>query len=279
MTDPMLEKLVRFQHPDRTLGYTRSLTDSTRAALFGTDEDALRATMQHLDAQRAAAARELAADPQVAADLARVPFSPGQRLVAIGESATADRLSWFEILRTLLHSERPDLDLRLENLAVSGATTTQALAAAPALRRQAGDWVFCMLGSNDAQRFGTPDGPRLVSPTETLRNLRELRAQAHLGEHARWVWVAPTPLDEALVAQFPFFRAAAITWTNRDVAELTAALRNLEDLMIDTADATTGADPFLDDGLHPSLATQKAIAARTLASIHIRRQINQPSFT
>jgi hypothetical protein len=47
MTDPMLEKLVRFQHPDRTLGYTRSLTDSTRAALS-------------LATQKAIAARTLA---------------------------------------------------------------------------------------------------------------------------------------------------------------------------------------------------------------------------
>jgi hypothetical protein len=106
MTAPMLEKLVRFQHPDRTLNYARSLTDATRAALFGTDEGALHAAVEHLDGQRAAAAHELAADPQVTADLTRVPFRPGQRLVAIGESATADRLSWFEILRTLLHCER-----------------------------------------------------------------------------------------------------------------------------------------------------------------------------
>jgi hypothetical protein len=37
------------------------------------------------------AADDLAADPDVAELLSRVPFTDGQRLVAIGESSTADR--------------------------------------------------------------------------------------------------------------------------------------------------------------------------------------------
>src|SRR5258706_12222201 len=151
MINPMLEKLVRFQHPERTLTFTRSLTDATLAALFGTDEDTLRATLQHLDAQRLAAARELATDPDVRANLERVPFTPGQHLVAIGESTTADRLSWFEILRTLLTSARPDLDLRFDKLAIAGPTTAPTLSAVPTLRRAASEWGLCILPTNDMQ--------------------------------------------------------------------------------------------------------------------------------
>jgi acyl-CoA thioesterase-1 len=271
MTNPMLEKLVRFQHPERTLSFARSLTDGTLAALFGTDEDALRATLEHLNAQRLAAARELAADPDVRANLERVPFTPGQHLVAIGESTTADRLSWFEILRTLLTSERPDLDLRFDNLAITGATTTQMLVGVSTIRQAAGDWVFCMLGTNDMRRFDSPDGPRLVSQTETLRNLRELRTQARLDDKAHWVWLAPTTVDEAVAAQFPYFRSAGITWTNRDVSELSEALKQTTDLVVETASAAALPGAFLDDGVHPSLRAQKALTASTLAALAARR--------
>lgn len=62
MSDPMLEKLIRFQRPDRVLGYARRLSDTTLAALFGTDEPTYRATLADLDARRAATVRALASD-------------------------------------------------------------------------------------------------------------------------------------------------------------------------------------------------------------------------
>jgi acyl-CoA thioesterase-1 len=267
MTNPMLEKLVRFQHPDRSLGYARNLSDDTLAALFGTDAATYRAALDEIDAQRTQAARTLAADPSVAALLKRLPFQRGQRIVAIGESTTADRLSWFEILGTLIGTERPDLELRFGNLAVAGATTTQTLAAVPSIRRQVGDWVFCMLGTNDLQRFGSPDGPRLVSESETLRNLRELRARAELAADARWVWLTPTPVDDAAIDAFPFFGGAGIYWRNKDVQELSAALPTAGDSLIQTASAAGAPDAFLDDGVHPSLATQQRLASLVLAAL------------
>lgn len=266
-SDPMIEKLVRFQRPDRVLGYARGLSDTTLAALFGTDETTYRATLADLDARRAATVRALAGDATVRADLERVPFTPGQHLVAIGESSTADRLSWFELLRELLTAERPDLRLRFDNLAVTSATTTQTLAGMPQVRGRLGDWVFCMLGTNDAQRFGSADGARLVSEAETARNLREIRAQARLGDGARWVWVTPTPVEETLVARFPFFRGAGITWSNHDLAAPAAELSASGDQVIDSASAVAPPDAFLDDGLHPSVATHQRIAARVLAAL------------
>jgi acyl-CoA thioesterase-1 len=271
MSDPMLEKLIRFQHPDRVLGFARPLTDQTLASIFGTDEETYRATLSDIEVQRANAVNALAADPAVHADLLSVPFVRGAHIVAVGESTTADRLSWFEILRTLLDAERPDLELRFDNLAITGATTTQVLAGLPAIRRQSADWVFCMLGSNDSQRFDSADGPQLVTRAETLRNLRELRARSLPDETSRWVWVTPTPVDESLVADFTFFRIAGITWTNADLSDLSKAFSELtDDLVIDSAPAVaaTGGDPaFIEDGVHPSIATQAALASRVLAAL------------
>lgn len=268
MSNPMMEKLFRFQHPERALAFARGLTDETLAGIFGTGLETYRATLSDIENERARAMNDLAADPDVQEDLRRVPFAHADHIVAIGESTTADRLSWFEILATLLHAARPDLELRFDNLAVSGATTTQTLASAPNVRRQEADWVFCMLGSNDAQRFGSADGPRLVTRTETARNLREIRHRADEGQ-SRWIWVVPTPMDEALVAAFPYFRAAGITWTTADAEHLAGLYAEMDDPVIETAHAVAavGDRAFMDDGAHPTLATHARIAASVLAAL------------
>ncbi|MCX5065973.1 GDSL-type esterase/lipase family protein [Micromonospora lupini] len=269
MTSPMLEKLIRFQRPERVLPFAQNLRVQTLAGIFGADETEYRTALETLIRQRAAAAARLATDPQVRADLTNLPFRPGDHLVAIGESTTADRLSWFELLRVLLQTERSDLRLRFDNLAVSGATTTQVLATVPAIRRQSADWMFCMLGSNDSQRLDAADGPLLVSRSETLRNLAQLRARALPVAESRWLWLTPTPVDETRVAAFPFFRGAGITWTNADITDLSAALLDSDDVVIDSAPAVTtaGADAFTDDGLHPSTTTHEALAARVLSAL------------
>ena len=279
MTAPMLDKLIRFQHPGRVFGFAQNLTDQTMAAIFGVDHPQYQSVLAELDGQRSAAAVRLAADPQVRADLHNVAVKKDAHVVAIGESTTADRLSWFELLRTLFDTERPDLGLRFDNLAVAGATTTQVLARLPEIRRQSADVLFCMLGANDAQRFGTHNvdpqhgdtgaGPRLVTAAETHRNLRELRARALPNAASCWVWVTPTPVNEALVAAFPFFRTAGISWANADIAETSASLIATDDLVIDSAPVVTAAsaEPLLEDGVHPRLATQEALAARVVAAL------------
>ena len=269
MTNPMIEKLIRFQRPERLLPFAQNLSVQTLAGLFGTDETEYLSTLETIDSQRTASAAQLAADPEVRANLANLPFQKGAHLVAVGESTTADRLSWFELLRTLLETERSDLELRFDNLAVSGATSTQVLATAPAIRRQAADWMFCMLGTNDSQRFAGPSGPSLVSRPETLRNLTALRALALPAESSHWIWLTPMPVDETLIAGFPYFRGSGITWTNADIAELSSALRDLDDPVIDSSPAVTlaGAHAFTEDGLHPSIATHEALAARVVAAL------------
>ncbi|WP_426516861.1 SGNH/GDSL hydrolase family protein [Diaminobutyricibacter sp. McL0618] len=266
MVDPLLEKLARFQHPERSLGYARALSDETLAALFSTDTDTYRDAVAQIDAQRAESVRRLASRADVREALQHSPFERGQTIVATGESTTADRLSWFELIAALFIVERPELELKFENLAVAGSTTTQALAGLPALRRASGDWVFCMLGGNDAQRFGGAAGTRLVSTAETVRNLRALRDLAQ-ADGAKWVWLTPTPVDEELIAQFRWFQFAGITWTNADARALADELSKLGGPVIDTFDAEPVAEPFLDDGVHPSLSAQESIAVLVLTAL------------
>lgn len=266
MSTLMVEKLVRFQRPETSLGYTRMIDDTTRAALFGTTLAEYHAAVSGLDRQRDEAARLLALDPDIRSLLQRVPFLPGQQIVAIGDSTTSDRLSWFEILRTLFTAERDDLHLSFENHAVAGATTTQILAATPGIRRAGGDWIFCMLGTNDAQRFDPPNGTRLVSQSETTRNLQQIREQTQGRTASHWVWVTPTAVDESRVAEFIHFRNAGISWANSDITAISNWIQQTTDPVIGSAPALASAGDlaYTDDGVHPSITTQAALAARTL---------------
>ncbi|MFI9210713.1 SGNH/GDSL hydrolase family protein [Streptomyces sp. NPDC053253] len=280
-TGNMLEKLVRFQQPEKTLRYLGELPEARLADLFGLDTDAYRALLRDFDDQARATAAELLKDSGFA-DLAdRLPFRPGQRIVALGESTTADRLSWFSILRHLL----PD-GVVLVNLAVSGLTTTQALAQLPQLSFLRPDWVLCMLGANDTQRLGRgagSPGTRLVSEAETARNLlalRELGGTDALGDlggptgpgtHAvlrgqdRWIWLTPSSVDQERADAYPHFRRAGIGWTREDIDGVADFLLGLPDLTVDTRQATAGL--HLDDGIHLTLDGQRAVAVALVEAL------------
>ncbi|WP_426364887.1 SGNH/GDSL hydrolase family protein [Streptomyces sp. E-08] len=251
------DKLVRFQQPEKTLRYLGELPESRVAELFGLDPETYRKLLRDLDDRTRDTAAELLRDPVFAERADRLPFRPGQRIVALGESTTADRLSWFSILRHLL----PD-GVELVNLAVSGSTTTQALAQLPQLAFLRPDWILCMLGANDAQRLrrsAEAEGTRLVSEAETARNLlalRELAGRGLPGED-RWIWLTPSSVDQERADAYPHFRRAGIGWTGADIDTVAGFLLGQPDVTVDTRPATAGL--HLDDGIHLTLDGQRAV--------------------
>ncbi|HEY2672368.1 MAG TPA: SGNH/GDSL hydrolase family protein [Rugosimonospora sp.] len=259
----MTERLIRFQHPEKVLGYLGGLDDNRIAALFGLDLGSYQQLRQRHDEQARRAAAELLDDPKFAEKVDRLPFAPGQRVAAVGESTTDDLQSWFEILRHLLDLQRPADGITLTNMAVSGHTSTQGLTTLPGLSFHRPDWVLCMLGGNDAQRLGSTDGPTLVSLAETERNLRALRDLGMQRTGARWVWLTPTTVDEIRVAAYQPFQRAGLTWANRDIDAIGQILNTQPDPTLDTRPVIgrqTAGRFHLDDGLHLSLAGQQALA-------------------
>lgn len=265
----MLEKLIRFQHPEKVLGYLGALDDARLATLFGLETDAYLRVRHDHEEQARQTASELLDDPAFAEKVDRLPFAAGQRVVAVGESTTDDLLSWFEILRHLLALRRPDDGIVLVNAAVSGQTSAQALSGSPGVAFQRPDWVLCMLGANDVRRFGGPGGPILVSLPETERALGALRDVVTARTGARWVWVAPSPVDEERVAAYQPFVRGGFSWSNRDLAPVTAFLATQPEPVIDggSAFAEEGVDAHLDDGVHLSLAGQRALAVAVVETL------------
>ncbi|MEV8630761.1 GDSL-type esterase/lipase family protein [Streptosporangium sp. NPDC051023] len=270
MNAALIERLIRFQHPEKALGYLGGLDDARIAALFGLQKDAyLRVRQAHEEQVRQTAA-DLLDDPGFAKKVDALPFSPGQNVVAVGESTTDDLLSWFEILRHLIALRRPDDGITLVNAAVSGQTTTQALSGFSTVVFQRPDWVLCMLGGNDARRLGGADGLTLVGLSETERNLRALRDLVTRRTSARWAWLAPSPVDEARVAAYQPFQRIESGWSNRDLDPIGRFLATQPEPVVDSGSviAGQGAESFhLDDGVHLSLAGQRALAAALVETL------------
>ncbi|MFH7596348.1 GDSL-type esterase/lipase family protein [Streptomyces racemochromogenes] len=248
-------RMLRFHQPERVLRHLGPAPhEDALAALFGLDRAGYRTRLDGFEERNRAAATALAADPRATALRAGLPFRPGQHVVAVGESTTADRLSWFEILRHLL----PE-GVRCTNTAVSGSTTTQALANLPQLAHHQPDWVLCMLGANDAQRL---DGVPLVAPAETRRTLPALRDVAVRRTGARWIWLTPPGVDPGRIAQYAHFRRAGLTWAGADLDTLAEFLLAQPDVTVDTRAAAQG--HLEEDGIHLTPAGQQRIAATVL---------------
>ncbi|MEU1725150.1 SGNH/GDSL hydrolase family protein [Nonomuraea sp. NPDC005692] len=273
MIDPMTVRLVRSQRPG-SLPYLIGADEARVAALFGLDAGAYRALLDDFDRQTRQAAETLLARPGLADAVDRLPLHPEDardardafHVVAVGESTTADRLSWFEILRQLVALRRPGDAVRFTNLAISGSTTTQALTQLPALGFQRPDLVLCMIGANDAQHLA-PDAPTLVSAAETERNLAMLHDLAQQRGPARWVWLTPSPFDEPRAAAYPHFRRAGITWANKDVDATADHLLSRPEPTVDTRLAVREDHHFVDDGVHLSIEGQSEIAEAVVRAL------------
>ncbi|WP_331727837.1 SGNH/GDSL hydrolase family protein [Streptomyces sp. NBC_00158] len=252
------ERMLRFHQPEKVLRHLGPAPDEAAlAALFGLDPAGYRTRLDRFEERNREAAAALVAAPGAAARLAALPFRPGEHVVAVGESTTADRLSWFEILRHLVPQ-----GVRCTNLAVSGSTTAQALAGLPQLTFQRPDWVLCMLGANDAQRL---DGIPLVAAAETRRALRSLRDLTVRRTGARWIWLTPPGVDPGRVARYVHFRRAGLGWDAADLDAVAELLLAEPEVTVDTRAAAHGHTE--EDGVHLTPVGQQRVTAAVLDAL------------
>jgi acyl-CoA thioesterase I len=261
----MIEKFVQYTHLEKLYGYLPGMAE-VMPAVFGMTPVEYEALRSRFAASAEAAAQELLAEPSFAAAVDALPLAEGQTVLAVGDSITDDLQSWAEILRHLLRLRRPELGVRVVNEGLSAHTTTMVLRRWPAtVAATRPDWVLCALGGNDVTRVGPEPTATQVGLTESVANLRRLRA---LAPAASWVWLTPVPVHEERVAQFGPFRFGGSSWRNADICALADAVRGFEA-------AAEGGDPVVDlvpvfgvparpdlqgeDGVHATLHGQAAI--------------------
>jgi lysophospholipase L1-like esterase len=258
--------LIQYTHLEKLYGYLPGM-QRTLPGIFDMSREEYEEVRGSFEAATRAAAGELLRDARVAGLVDALPLRTGQRVLAVGDSITDDLQSWVEILRHMLEMRRGGDGITVINGGLSAHTTAMVLRRWPATLAAKPDLVIGALGGNDVTRVG-PDATKCqVSPSETLANLRELRRIAAALTTTRWVWMTPVSVDEERVAEFEPFRFGHSTWRNADITELAEGVMALDDPVVDLV-STFGvpADPQLQgpDGVHPSLAGQKAITVALL---------------
>jgi lysophospholipase L1-like esterase len=270
MTTEQIRWLLKVLQPESTLGSMpgiAALTESTRAALLGLDPEVYRSELARMRSGAKATADELLADPTVAAMVDRLPLRTGARVVAFGDSHTADPESWARIVAEMLVARRPADDLSVAISAVPGETTTQALVRVGEVLARRPDWILFFLGVNDARTQGPRPTKTLVDHRETARNLAELKSRVSSETSARCLWITPAAVIEDRVATHWGLSRFGVRFRNEDVARVANAVRELGGPTIDLF-SSLGAPPpselLMDDGLHFGLEGQKRIALEVL---------------
>lgn len=264
---PPASAQLQYVHLEKLYGYLPGLAHSL-PTIFGVTPEEYAAIRDRFDALVRAAAEELLAQPEFADRTARLPFAPGSRILAVGDSITDDLQSWAEILRHVLAVARAGDGLTVVNAGLSAHTSAMILRRWPSLLHPAPDWIVCGLGGNDVTRIA--GGKPQVSLTESVENLRELRRIALERTAAQWIWLTPVPVDEERAATHPGFQYGASSWRNTDVAALADAIRAFDDPVVDLVDVFgIPADPELQgpDGVHPSLTGQQRIVTALVESL------------
>ncbi|SDO74104.1 acyl-CoA thioesterase-1 [Nakamurella panacisegetis] len=239
------------------------------AAMCNAEPDVVRAALDAMAAEVDRMAKVLLSDTNFRAAVIGLSGA-GETIAVVGDSITADRLGWCELLTATATRIDPASPDRWRNFGVSGDTTANVLERFDLIAAAAPTRVLILLGTNDAREHGRPrSGYRMATASETGRNLAALinLCQADLG--ARVTLLTPPPgMQERIDATFA---SAAISWQASAIDELAQVVRDLDPRGVDihhemTADGP--ADLLENDGVHPNVRGQLLIAtavARHLA--------------
>ena len=257
-----LSYIIQFQHPEKTLAGMPGMNDALVAMLHNIDLVTYQTIKTHFDDNARNVAMDLLSDPAFAARVDRLPFVAGEIIVGLGDSITDDYQSWLEILRHLLALRRPQDNLTVINAGISGDTTANLISRFLDVVNAKPDWIFCFVGTNDARLHGESPTKTLLSLSETAANLHMLRHYAAKQTQAEWVWLTPATVLEDWISVDWFLGPLQLGWRNSDMAAIAELMHTLPDPVVDlqTVFGTpVNPDYLLPDGLHPSLAGQKAI--------------------
>lgn len=254
---------IQFIHPAKILGMFPEVSSATIAAQMGIPLAQYEAALADFAQAVEHAASELVADATFRAQVAALPFAPGDTVVGLGDSLTDDLQSWFELLRSAYAMVRPSHDVRFINAGISGDTTSALISRFYAVTLEQPAWIICMARTNDTRTHGLRPTRSLVSHDETVANFQVLRDFAVQQTHARWVWITPPSVIESAIPADWWLGPQQMIWRNAPLHALAAHLRSRPEPVIDVQ-AAFGENPdpalFLADGLHPSLPGQMLIA-------------------
>lgn len=245
------------------------------AGMLAIRPEEVAAGIEALRAEAGRAAADLLADARLRAAIEALPFRAGDRVVAVGDSITADRVGWFEILTAAVTAAGPG-GFVLRNLGLSGNTTADVLERFDLLEAARPTHVLLMLGTNDARRHGRTAGYAMATGPETERNLRALVDLVTRDLKAAITLVTPPAVDAP--AADTFFAGLPLGWDADAVADIAARVRRIDARSVGLHDAPWARAPgeLLEaDGVHPTPAGQRIILAAVVR--HLAGAADRPA--
>jgi lysophospholipase L1-like esterase len=270
-TPTRVETAVRFLHPEKgtdllRLGASGADVAELIARDLGISSLDLAARRASLVELREVAARAILDRPGMERAITALPFAQGDVIVALGDSLTADLLSWAYQLEYLLGVVLPGRELRVVNHGNSGDTTADVIERLDLVVAERPAWVLQLLGTNDARRHGR-GAHRVFTRAAIAGNLATIDAILGTETSARVVRMTPPPIVEADIAAWAEFDQQRISWRADDVRDIRDDLVAVDPAAIDLYSAIP--ESMLGpDGLHLALEGQQAVAEmliRTLA--------------
>jgi acyl-CoA thioesterase I len=261
-TDAERRQFVRYTHTRRWPMLARfpvgdALHEELLDQMLAAPAEIGRGLVAEMAEQTRATAAEMLTGRAYREALRALPFRPGDRIVAVGDSVTADRRGWFELLSAsaALAGEPAS---EMINLGVSGNTTADVLERFDLLESARPSRVLLMLGTNDARAHGRTVSHRMVTAAETERNIRVL-VDLITGELGAEVTViTPPAVDQRRIDTF--FAGSPVRWQAADIAEVAQVVRKAVPDALDLHTRTgTGDDVLEADGVHPTPAGQRLI--------------------
>jgi acyl-CoA thioesterase I len=269
LTDDERRHFIRYTHTQRWPMLQRfpvadDLHTELLAQMLGCPAETVHGIIAALVDEVRDTAAQMLTDQRYRDALGALPFGAEDRIVAVGDSVTADRLGWFELLSasvTLAHTGTGTGTMI--NLGVSGNTTADVLERFDLLESARPSHVLLMLGTNDARSHGRDFGYRMVTAPETERNMRALIDLIVNDLGATATVITPPAADQRRIDAF--FAGTPLHWHATDIGEVAEVIRKVAPSGLDLHHLTgaRGVGDLLEaDGVHPTPAGQRLILTR-----------------
>ncbi len=194
---------------------------------------------------------------------------PGSRVVAVGDSITADRLGWASLLETML--AKADRSITFINSGLAGTTSTDTIERLDLIAATKPDVVLLMIGTNDARSQRLLPGQTLVSEGESQRNL-DLLLEALAMLASRVIVFTPPPLwagpSQAAMLDGRSENTSCAEALDRLAEHIRTIRRDVVDLRQPAA--FDPMDPLFmaEDGVHPEVSGHIAILKALLRQLN-----------
>lgn len=271
-----LDHLLRFARPSQlcsVLPGSQGLDAAVVARLFGVEPAEYAVALELLRNERAQAVQRLLGTAEFKEVARGGALASGGPILTVGDSLTADALSWSELLSLALAEVRRLRGVQVVNAGVSGNTTADTVASFIPLCELEPTLIVFLVGTNDARRHGWNATRPLIMLDQTRANLLVLRQLARERTAARVVWMTPPPVIEGRQRAHWLMQAGEIWYANTDLARIADVVRTLPGGALDLWPLFDGAGEglYMDDGVHLNPDGQIAVASAVLN--HLARTV------